>query len=1033
MKRLEKITVVLLAVMMAVSLANLVFAETETHDGVKITLSSDKKEYQEGETITAELTVTNTNEFDLTDVSLKHLVPDGYKLAENSSASKELDVLGAGQSVSLTVKYAAEKAAETTPPKTEDRGHIIFWVILFAAACAGMAVLIFRRKNKGTPLLLLILCLGIVGTMTVGISAASENTNETKSVEISSPIKVSGKDTAIKATVGYKLSDEKADEGDVLELSDYYVDVTGSDKNPGTKDAPFRTLEKARDTVRKYNGNMANDIVIHIGSGVFELEDTFELTDKDSGSNGHRVIYEGQGKDKTVISGGTEVTGWTLYDADKNIYCAKVEDGLNFRQLYIDGTKAVRARSGKTGQYDKRILDAERIKDGKVLPELLLGDSADAKAQADDGTIFISKNDGTFSSEWGNLNDVELHIFSAWTVNILRVKSAELDGSRYSIKVADEEAELIFNRQHPNIDGYSHMSTRNFVYYVENAYELIDEENEWYLDRETNTAYLKAPVGVDPNKKQITVPKLETVINVNGTLDKPVENVTFRNLSVQYSSWLKPSEEGFVDGQSMQYITRTVFAKNDAGVGRPSAGILVTGAKKVEFDNNKIANMGATGIDFFWGTDHCVISNNEIENISGNGVSVGKFAENSEVDYHVPYNPADKREICTGDMIVNNKITNVGTDYESAVAVAAGYPKNILIANNTISYSPYTGITVGFGWTKSPNAMSGNRIIRNEIHHVTTMLCDAGGIYTLSEQPGSKMLQNYIHDIVLPKWADYGTFGIYLDEGTGGYAVNENILENAYTINQHATGENLVYGNYLNPSGTVVSDRADEIKKLAGVQEKIDIEELLALTEASEQQGNETERLTEDNFDGYGAGAFASDKWTVGDGQDSLVKIVEGADGNKYVEIVSHGSNTTLYSTYSFGANVTTFDFMFPKNLTQYEGIYNVIRKSSITYTSNITPAYWTSVRLETKGDSETGISKEIKSETWYTCKTMVNGRTMYMKAWERGAAEPEEWDVIRDMNDDVKSDCMLGIEFYAFSDASVYIDNVAIDVIKEK
>ncbi len=1029
MKRLEKITVVLLAVMMAFSMANIVFAETETHDGVKITLSADKKEYQEGETVAAELTVTNTNEFDITDVSLEHLVPDGYKLADGSSASKDLDVLGAGQSVSLAVKYTAEKAAGTRPPETGDRERFLFWSVTLAAAFVGMAVLIFRRKNKGTPFLLLILCLGIVGTaMTVGISAASENTNETKSVEISSRIKVSGKDTLIKATVGYKL-----DEGDAVELSDYYVDVNGSDKNPGTEDAPFRTLEKARNTVRKFNGDMSGDIVIHIGKGVFELEETFELTDKDSGSNGCRIIYEGQGKDETVISGGTEVTGWTLYDADKNIYCADVEDGSNFRQLYIDGVKAVRARSGRAGEYDKRILDAERIKDGKVLPELLLGDSAEAKAQADDGTIFIAEKDGTFSSEWNNLNDVELHIFSAWTVNILRVKSAKLDGGRYSIKVADEEAELIFNRQHPNIDGYSHMSTRNFVYYVENAYELIDEDNEWYLDRETNTVYLKAPGGVDPNKKQITAPKLETVINVNGTLDKPVENVTFRNLSVQYSNWLKPSEEGFVDGQSMQYITRTVFAKNDAGVGRPSAGILVTGAKNVEFDNNRIANMGATGIDFFWGTDHCVISNNEIENISGNGVSVGKFAENSEVDYHVPYNPADKREICTGDIVVNNKITNVGTDYESAVAVAAGYPKNILIANNTISYAPYTGITVGFGWTKSANAMSGNRIIRNEIHHVTTTLCDAGGIYTLSEQPGSKMLGNYIHDIVLPKWADYETYGIYLDEGTGGYAVNENIVENAYTINQHATGENLVYGNYLDPDGTVVSSRADEIKKLAGVQEKIDIEELLAMTETSEQQEHETERLTEDNFDGYGAGAFASDKWTVGDGQESLVEIVEGADGNKYVKLVSYGSNTTLYSTSSFGANVTTFDFMLPKSLTSYEGIYNVIRKSSITYTSNITPAYYTSVRLETKGDNETGIFKEIKSETWYTCKTMVNGRTMFMKVWERGAAEPEDWDVMRDMNDDVNNDCTLGIEFYAFSGASVYIDNVVIDVIKEK
>ena len=816
-----------------------------------------------------------------------------------------------------------------------------------------------------------------------------------------------------------------------LNAKDYYVDVNGSDDNPGTKDAPFLTLKKARDTVRMINDGMTGDIVIHIGAGTFELAEMFELTSDDSGTGGFRIIYEGAGKDETVISGGTEITGWTLHDAELNIYRADVPTGSDFRQLYVDGDKAIRARSGQVGSYDKRIIGAERIKDGEVLPELLVENSARSKAQADDGTIFISTKDKTFSSEWGNLSDVELHIFTAWSVNILRVKSAELKGSQYNIKVADEEAELIFNRQHPNIDGYSHMNTRRFIYYVENAYELIDEDNEWYLDKKTNTVYYKAPEGIDLNEKTVTAPRLETIVHISGTLDRPVSNVIFRNMSFQYSNWLKPSEEGFVDGQSMQYVTRTVFADNDVGVGRPAAGITVTGAHNIVFDNNKITNMGGTGIDLFWGTDHCTISNCEITNISGNGVSVGKFVGDNEIDFHVPYNPDDEREISTGDMIVNNDINHVGTDYECGVAIAAGYPKNLLIANNTISYAPYTGISVGFGWTKESNAMSGNRIIRNEIHHVTTVLCDAGGIYTLSEQPGSEIWQNYIHDIVLQSWADYGTSGIYLDEGTGGYFVSENVIERAYDINPHATGINQIYGNYINATGAVNSEKAKEIKRAVGVKEDFDLEELLSASRPSDSQSFTYETLFEDDFEGYDTGDLISDLWTVAAGQKSLVNIVED-DGNKYLKIDSNNANTKVNIVTSFGGNATTFDFMFPERLSNTEGMYNVIRRSSLDYTSNITPAFSTTVRLEAKGQNESGAFKEIKHKTWYTCKTMVYENAIYMKIWETGTEEPSAWDVIKDMNDAEKGDCTLGLEFYSAKGKSVYIDNVKIESIIE-
>lgn len=813
---------------------------------------------------------------------------------------------------------------------------------------------------------------------------------------------------------------------------EFFVDIHGNDSNPGTKEKPFRTLERAKEAVRAANDDMTCDIIVNIGAGVFSLEQTLELTPEDSGTNGYQIIYRGAGKESTIISGGSNITGWTLHDAENNIYKASVPEGMDFRQLYVNGEKAIRARSGQPGSYDTRILGAERILDGEVLPELLIENSSASKAQADDGTIYLATADQTFSDQWDNLTDIELHIFTAWSVNVLRVKSAQQSGNRYEIKIADQEAALVFNRQHPNIDGYSHMGTRRFIYYVENAYALMDQEREWYLDKNTNTLYYKAPNGESMEGKEVIVPMLETLVKICGTLDTPVENISFTNIGFMYSTWMKPTKEGFVDGQAMQYVTRTVFSRNDVGVGRPAAAILVMGASHITFDNNHISNMGATGIDLFWGASNCVISNNVISHISGNGISVGKFVSDDQVDYHVAYNPNDAREICANDKIINNEITYIGTDYECAVGIAAGYPKNILIANNTIAYAPYSGISVGFGWTKQANAMSGNRILRNEIHHVSNVLCDAGGIYTLSEQPDSEMWGNYIHDIVLQSWADYGTSGIYLDEGTGGYYVTHNVIENAFDITLHATGQNTICKNYINKSGSTDTEVANRIKEKAGVQKNLDLSELDDVPAMDAIPELTYQTIFEDDFNGYETGSFHSDRWFVTNNQQSLVNIVEKA-GNKVLKITSSGSNTKVNVDLTFGDHVTIFDFYFVDQLANFEGMYNVIRQSGTTYTANLTPAFSTTVRLETKGTDEVGIYKELKMQTWYTCKTMIYDGTMYMKVWEKGTDEPKEWDIQKDMADIVSDDCVLGIELYSGSEKSIYVDNVLIQSISKE
>lgn len=812
-------------------------------------------------------------------------------------------------------------------------------------------------------------------------------------------------------------------------MAEFYVSLSGDDNNEGTKENPFLTIEKAQSEIRKINKDMNGDIVVYLYDGTYILDDTLVFDERDSATNNFDIIYTAIDGANPVINGGTEINGFTLFDKDNNIYSAKVDEGFTFRQLYVNGEKAIRARSNT--DYSTRIIGASRFDDkDNLIPENLFYDGEDALVPAAYGEIYINKNE---FQEFNNLEKVELHVLTAWVENILRIKSARVDENQVTIRVQDNESKLIFNRLHPNIDGYSHVGTHDFVYYIENAYELIDTDNEWYLDESMNTLYFKAPSDMDMSTANVIAPRLETLVSVNTGDNSKINNLIFDNITFEYSTWNYPSKNGLVDLQAGMYANYCVFSDNDCGALRPAAGIYVANTRNFTMKNCTIQNMGGAGIDLNYGTDNTLIENNIIRHISNNGIMIGKFAVDENTDYHIAYNPENKDEICTNDKIVNNYIHNIGTDYEGSVAIGAGYPKGILIANNEIAYAPYTGISVGFGWTSADNAMSDNKILNNNIHHTSQVLCDAGGIYTLSKQPNSEMSGNYIHDIILPEWADYGTNGIYMDENTSGYTVKNNVLENALGVVKHLTGEN----NYKEKSIYIDRERNNKIQKIidnAGVIGGVAYEMPLPPSQPTDSnvdisQSFSLTTLFEDDFESYETGSFISGSWTIAEGQSSLVSIKEKSK-NKYLEIDSNNENTKVNLNQSFGSNVTTFDFMFSKRLSGSLGIYNVIRRGSLNYTSNITPEFSTTERLESNGIAETGIHKDIKPKTWYTCKTMVLDSTMYMKIWERDTDEPTEWDVMRNMEDAVNNDCTLALEFIAPHGKSVYIDNIKIELI---
>jgi hypothetical protein len=141
-----------------------------------------------------------------------------------------------------------------------------------------------------------------------------------------------------------------------------------------------------------------------------------------------------------------------------------------------------------------------------------------------------------------------------------------------------------------------------------------------------------------------------------------------------------------------------------------------------------------------------------------------------------------------------------------------GFVKGINIEHNEVSEVSYTGIAVGWGWTKSINAMSNNRIVANKIHHYGKHMYDVAGIYTLSAQPGSAITHNYVDSIYKAPYAHDPNhwFYLYTDEGSAYFTVKDNWCP-AEKFLQNANGP----GNVWENNGPKVSEN---IKKAAGIQ-----------------------------------------------------------------------------------------------------------------------------------------------------------------------------------------------------------------------
>lgn len=589
--------------------------------------------------------------------------------------------------------------------------------------------------------------------------------------------------------------------------AEIWVSPNGKDTNVGTKSNPVATVQmamrKARELRRLKDPSIKDGIQIIVMNGTYYLNEPLFVRPEDSGTPDSPTTIQADLNAKPILSGGFEIKNWkkapTINGIKKaNVWVADAPkiagEIINYRQLWVNGKKAVRAKSTSGNQMD-RIL------------------SWDAATE----TCWIPFKDKSIKYEPG----MEMFIVQWWSTANLRIKNIEVQ--KDSARLSFEQPESRIQSEHPWPAPWISKNNGNSAFYLNNGISMLNEAGEWYLDKKNAKIYYIPREGEDLNTAKVTVPVLENLVEIKGTIDSPVHHFNFKGISFQYSNWLRPSQQGHVPLQAGMYLLDAYKLKipgtpnqanleNQGWVGRPRAAVEINYANNNQFESCRFEHLSSTGLDLNKGTNHNIIKGNLFKDIGGNAINVGVFSEEA-FEAHLPLVIKDEREICSDELIADNLITNVANEDWGCLGIAAGFIKNLTIEHNEISDVAYSGISMGWGWTHTKNVMENNKIIGNKIHHYAKHLHDVSGIYTLSSQPNSRIEENYIDKVYNSPYAHDPFLWLYLytDEGSQGFTIKNNWIATEKILKNNNGPE----GNIWQDNNPYVSTK---IKDAAGIR-----------------------------------------------------------------------------------------------------------------------------------------------------------------------------------------------------------------------
>jgi len=290
--------------------------------------------------------------------------------------------------------------------------------------------------------------------------------------------------------------------------AEYFVAPKGSDTNPGTRQAPFASLDRARDAVRalKVSGALSGPVCVNLMPGIYPVAKTIEFTAADSGTEAAPIVYRAIKQGSAILYGGRQLKNFEpvtdpailerlpaavrgkvvrcdLNRAGVTNYSPLSERGygvpppLATLEVFFDGQPMTLARWPNQG-----FVNGDKIIDP-------------GSKTANTPSVFQYLDDRP--ARWTNAEDAWLYGYfrHGWADRTLKIRSIDTAAKLIACGPYDLGGE--------KMEPVKWFNQGRIKYFAFNLLEELDQPGEWYLDRKNGMLYFYPPS--DPGKAVVEI------------------------------------------------------------------------------------------------------------------------------------------------------------------------------------------------------------------------------------------------------------------------------------------------------------------------------------------------------------------------------------------------------------------------------------------------------------------------------------------------------------------------------------------------
>ncbi len=425
------------------------------------------------------------------------------------------------------------------------------------------------------------------------------------------------------------------------------VSPAGNDGNPGTPEKPFRTLERARDEIRrrKHTATLPEgSVTVFLRGGEYIRDATFELGPEDSGEETAPVVYAAYPNEKPVVTGGIRITGWEPLTQNARIFIASVKKGWLFHFLYVNGTPQRLSRLYNTDEWYRW---PKPVKVGPV---------------GEKGQLLVFRQ-GELDGLEGMDGQIEMNLMPVnfWnTLSVLR----DIDPARSTA-----------TRQSRNPTTFWRDSFPEGNYNLLNSIRFIDEPGEWAVDSARGKVYLFPASGTIQPNDEVIAPALYRLVRVRGEEEGKglVHHIQFRGIEFRYTDRM-PED-----------VWPESWIKRQAEL--PDAMIRVENAEHLVIADCSFQWSGSYAVDLEEYAQNIMVLHNEMGYAGCGGVLLQG------------YGPG-RKDVNRNNTVAHNLIHHTGTGgYLHSAAVTVYQSGSNDISWNIIDHVPYVGVQIcGANW-----------------------------------------------------------------------------------------------------------------------------------------------------------------------------------------------------------------------------------------------------------------------------------------------------------------------------------------------